>query len=293
MKKYRSRKAGERIIETYDALLGAWGVVCEEMDIETEYGATHIIAAGEKGLPPAVLFHGVGDDSALMWVYNAKALAARHRIYAVDTLGGPGKSIPGDGYNKQFDDVRWIDQVMDGLGIPSASLIGVSHGGYLAQLYTVRRPDRVRHTVAIASSVPYGHGGSPMKTMMKIFLPEALFPTPGNTVKLLKKLSGAHADALTGNPLILEHYRWLLKGFSNMAMAYHKVSGFSKEEIDFLRGRVLYLAGEMDPFQQLGGKKDLLDCGMNARFFPDGGHGLNHELAGEVNEAVLEALGRG
>ncbi len=290
MKKYRNQKAGKHILETYDALLAAWGVAYEELDLEGEYGSTHVIAAGDKEKPPVVLFHGVGDDSALMWVYNAKALAKEYRLYAVDTIGGPGKSIPGQGYNAQFDDVKWLDQVFDGLKLKTASVVGVSHGGYLAQLYALKRPERVETAIAIASSVPLSKNGSPMKTMMTIFLPEALFPTEKNTVKLLKKLSGTHWKAFTDNPLILNHYRWLLKGFNNMAMVPHKVGGFSLSEIAGIRDKVFYLAGEMDPFQMLGGKQDLLNCQMNVRFYEDAGHGLNHELADEINGIIGDIL---
>lgn len=86
-----------------------------KLDIDTTYGTTHVIACGNEDNPPLVLFHGVGDDSALMWNYNAKFLSEHYRIYAVDTIGGPGKSVP-----------------------------SVSHGGYLAQLYALHRLERVK-----------------------------------------------------------------------------------------------------------------------------------------------------
>lgn len=292
MKKYRSQRAGSEIIRTYDALLREWGVDYEELDIEGRYGSTHVIAAGDKDAPPVVLFHGVGDDAALMWLYNAAYLARSLRLYAVDTIGGPGKSEPGAGYNKDFDDVVWIDELFDGLGLQSASVVGVSHGGYLAQLYALCRPERVRNVVCISSSAPAGKSGSPMKSMMKIFLPEALFPTDRNVRRLLIKLSGDNVEAFTGNPLVMEHYRYLLKGFNNMAIAYHRVRFFTDEEIDSLRDRVVYLLGGKDPFQTLGGRSSMARCNMNARYFESAGHGLNHELADEINPVLAELLAR-
>ncbi len=288
MKKYRSAKAGERILETYNELLKAWDIPCEEINLKGQYGTTHIVAAGEKENPPLVLFHGVGDDAALMWLYNAKALAKAYRLYAVDTLGGPGKSEPGEGYDKKFDDVKWIDAIFDALQLESAVLIGVSHGGYLAQLYTLHKPERVKRAICLASTVPVSAGGSPMKTMMKIFLPEALFPTKNNTFKLLCKLSGKNSGAFTDNPLIMGHYRWLLKGFNNMAMGYHKVGHFTDAQVDAIRDKAVYLMGEADPFAMLGGQEMLKRYQMNARFFPDVGHGINHEIADEINQILVE-----
>lgn len=291
MKQYRSKKAAQNILSTYNALVRAWGVAVDEMDLPTRYGSTHILCAGDASARPVVLFHGVGDDSALMWLLNAKALSEQFRIYAVDTIGGPGKSVPDERYDKDFDDVLWIDDIFDGLGLECADLIGVSHGGYLAQLYTVERPERVGKAAAIASAVAAGEkNGSPMKTMMKIFLPEALFPTDRNIRKLLCKLSGKHADVFTENALIAEHYKWLLRGFNNMSMAFHKVRTFQGEELDLLRDRVLFLVGEEDPFEKLGGKAALIENRMTAVFYPDAGHGLNHELADEINAKLLSLL---
>ena len=124
MKVYRTKKMQREIIRTYNKLLEQWNVETEEINITTEYGTTHIVACGKKENPPLILFHGVGDDSALMWIYNAKYLSQIYRVYAVDTIGGPGKSVPGAGYNKDFDDVLWIDGILDKLSIEKAFLSG-------------------------------------------------------------------------------------------------------------------------------------------------------------------------
>lgn len=290
MKVYRNARSKAQILSTYDALVVAWGIHTEEMDIATAYGTTHVIACGEKSLPPLILFHGVADDAALMWLYNAKGLAAHFRLYAIDTMGGPGKSCPNAGYNEQFDDVRWIDEVLAGLEVPdTVCTAGVSNGAYLAQLYALHRPERVRRAVCMAASVPTEDFGS-MKTMMKIFLPEALFPTRGNAVKLLEKLCGKNKSAFTGNPLLLAHFHALLKGYNNMAMRHHKLIPFTGAQIDAIRPKCLYLVGEEDPFAKLGDKEALTRHGMNAVFCPGVGHGINHEIPEEINGQIVAYL---
>jgi len=289
VKVYRNKKAEANILRTYDRLLASWEVEIIEKDIPTTYGSTHVIQWGRKTNPPLILFHGVGDDSPLMWVYNAKALQEHFSLYAIDTIGGPGKSRPNDNYTKGFDDLAWIDQVLDGLSLlrQSICIAGVSHGAYLAQLYGLHRPDQVKKILCMAGTVPAGNA-SPIKTMMKIFLPEALFPTPKNVVKLLCKLSGKHHHVFTENPDILEHYECLLKGFNNMAMSYHKIESFSRRQIDAIRDKSFFLVGEEDPFMILGGKDMLLQFNMKARFFPEAGHGINHELSQEINQIIAE-----
>lgn len=288
MKVYRTKKAEKHIRETYDALLQKWRIKFKEKMIETRYGNTHVTECGNEYGKPLVMFHGVGDDSALMWFYNARALGEHFHLFAVDTIGGPGKSMIGERYNKKFDDVIWIDDILDGLALKKASFVGVSHGGYLVQLYALCRSERVDKAISLAASVPTETEGSPMKTMMKIFLPEALFPTKKNVKKLIIKLSGKHSEVFTENQMIMEHYAWLLKGFNNMAMGYHKVRAFSEEEINKIRSKVYYLVGRDDPFEKLGGAEALKSENMHVKFYGGVGHGINHEIAEEINQEIIE-----
>ncbi len=289
MKVFRSEKCRQQIYASYDKLLQMWNTPFEEIDISTYYGVTHVISCGNDDNPPLILFHGVGDNSALMWLYNAEFLSKHFRIYAVDTIGGPGKSCPNDNYNKEYDDIKWIDEVFSVLNIEKAYLAGVSNGTYLAQIYATKRPDKVVKAVCMAGSIPIGNFGS-MKVMMKVFMPEALMPTKKNALKLLEKISGKNSDVFTDNPLVVEHYQYLLKGFNNMAMQYHRIIHFTGEQIDAIRAKTLYLVGECDPFAKMGGKEALLQYKMNAQFFPDVGHGINHEIAETVNELLVDYL---
>jgi pimeloyl-ACP methyl ester carboxylesterase len=290
VKTYRSERARKGILSTYDQLLALWGTPFTEFDVPTSYGSTHIVACGQQENPPLVLFHGVGDDAALMWLYNAAALSRRFRLYAVDTIGGPGKSVAGSAYNRNYDDVAWMDELFAALRLKTASLMGVSNGGYLVQLFTLHRPEKVDKALSLAASVPVGNSGSPIKTMMKIFLPEALLPTRRNVRRLIQKLSGANARAFTDNDTVMEHFTWLLKGFNNMAMRYHRVRLFTEDEVSAVRGKVFYLVGLDDRFQKLGGAAALKAHGMNARSYPGVGHGINHEIAGEINQTVIGIL---
>jgi hypothetical protein len=288
LKAYKSKRAQRHILETYDELLRQWKIDFTERTVVTRYGNAHVIECGCQTGKPLVLFHGVGDDSALMWIYNAAALGKRFHLLAVDTIGGPGKSTFTEAYNKEFSDVLWIDDVLDGLQLSQVSIAGVSNGGYLVQLYTLYRNERVDKAISLAASVPAGEIGSPMKTMMKIFLPEAIFPTKGNVKRLIIKLSGQHPEVFTDNAMIMEHYRWLLKGFRPMAMTYHAVRSFSEEEISKIRDRVYYLVGKEDPFEKLGGMQALIDEKMHVKFYDGVGHGINHEIADTINKEIIE-----
>ena len=163
-------------------------------------------------------------------------------------------------------------------------------GGYLVQIYTLMRPERVMKTVSISGTVPVGGKKNSMAAMMKIFLPEALFPTDKNVTRLLRKLSGENYAVFTENREIMAHYKSLLKGFNNMAMGYHKIIAFTPEEVDRIRDKVVYLVGTEDPFEKIGGRELLLGNRMNAVLYDDAGHGLNHELSDEINRKIISVF---
>ena len=290
MKVYKNGRMQQLIWSTYEELLKQWNVEIEQQSIETRYGTTHVNVFGKEDGEPLVLFHGVGDDAAQMWVYNAKGLGDKFRCYAVDTIGGPGKSIPGPEYNKEYDDVIWIDEILNVLGLTQVHMAGVSHGGYLTQLYTMSRPIRVRRAVSLAASVPASTGGSPMLTMMKVFLPEALFPNDKNIVRLIKKMTGENYAAFTENTLVLEHFKYLMKGFNRKAMLNHKVKGFSNEQIDIVKEKCLYLIGGKDPFLTLKARELLNEYKVNVTIIQEAGHGINHEYPERVNQLISNHL---
>ena len=175
-------------------------------------------------------------------------------------------------------------------GLKKPFLLGCSMGGYLVQIYTLMRPERVMKTISISGTVPVGGKKNSMAAMMKIFLPEALFPTDKNVKKLLRKMSGENYAVFTENPEIMAHYKSLLKGFNNIAMGYHKLHVFTPEEVGQIRDKVTYLAGTEDPFGKIGGREILERNHMNAVFYEKAGHGLNHERAEEINQKMISIL---
>ncbi len=291
MRQYRSKKAAANIQRTYHELIKEWNTPTASQMIPTRYGDAHVITCGNSDGMPVLMFHGVGDDSALMWIYNAAALGKYFCLYAVDTIGGPGLSHMGPAYNKDFNDVLWIDDIINGLKLKQVAMIGVSHGGYMAQLYALERPACVIKVICISAAVPLGAGGNPLKSMMKIFLPEALLPTKSNVTKILRKLAPFYYHAFTGNQLIFEHFRWLMKGFNNMAMTCHMIRPFTVAEVDQIKSQVVYLAGREDPFMKLGGEAAMLEAAIDVTFYDRAGHGLNHELADEINQKIIDLLG--
>jgi pimeloyl-ACP methyl ester carboxylesterase len=147
---FKTPEGEARYLAAYDAALKLWPVPYDEIDILTRFGTTHVVVSGPKGAPPLVLLHGYMATSA-MWSHNIVDFSKDYRVYAIDTMGQPGKSIPGEPIRDAADYVAWLTATLDGLHLDRVDLIGMSFGGWLALTYTVAKPERVQKLVLLSA----------------------------------------------------------------------------------------------------------------------------------------------
>ncbi|MFC3771771.1 alpha/beta fold hydrolase [Paenibacillus sp. GCM10012303] len=287
---YKNESARKAVIESYNRILDMWEAPYEENDIQTSYGLTHCITSGDAGSPPLLLFHGVGDNSAVMWALNIRELSRHFYCIAVDTIGGPGKSVPNEKFNKQtFNPMKWIDQILDHFQINTVNIAGVSNGAYIAYHYTTVRCDRVRRAVCLEG----GMVTSPLKSMVQtllILFPEILIPTNRNLHKVLKKLSSPGADVFDRYPLLAEHLVLLMKSHNQQAMFVHKLEKYDPSKADAVKEKLIFLIAD----HNIRLKKDLMAVlnrdGFRYKIVPDAGHGINHEQPEIVHREIIGFL---
>jgi pimeloyl-ACP methyl ester carboxylesterase len=86
-----------------------------------------------------------------MWSPNVIDFSQDYRVYAIDTMGQPGKSVPGEPIRDAGDYVAWLTATLDGLHVDRVSLVGMSFGGWLALTYAVAAPKRVQKLVLLSA----------------------------------------------------------------------------------------------------------------------------------------------
>ncbi len=291
IKRFKKEEGKKLIYQSYDKLLESWGVEKEEIDVETTFGKTHIIVAGKRGNPPLLLFHGVGDNSAIMWIYNIQELVRYFFVLAVDTMGGPGKSEPNQIYFEKFELSLWIDELLNYFNISTTNIAGVSNGAYITQYYAIKKPERVNKILCMAGAISAKGGPNPLFRMMKIFLPEALFPTKKSTTRLLKKLCGPNNKVFIEEENIMEHWYYLLKYFNNRTMMYHKYVQFEDRQIESIKDKSLFLIGDCDKLTYFSDSiKALEKNSLKYKIIKNAGHGINHEQSTIVNNEVISFL---
>jgi pimeloyl-ACP methyl ester carboxylesterase len=78
----------------YREFLALWPVPNQQPHLAARFGQTFVIGWGvESCLPPLVLLHGSGSNSA-MWLGDAPIWARGRKVYAIDMIGEPGLSAP-------------------------------------------------------------------------------------------------------------------------------------------------------------------------------------------------------
>jgi len=140
---------GERLVrERYQRFLKHWPVPNEQLHIPTTQGSTFVVVSGPKEAPPLLLLHGSAANSA-MWMGDVRIFARAFRVYCIDMIGEPGfsaavrPSLRSDAY------AVWLDDVLAHFSIDSASIVGISLGGWLALDYAIRRQARVKSLAVI------------------------------------------------------------------------------------------------------------------------------------------------
>ncbi len=286
---FKSKNGEIKYNESYEATLRQWPVAYETMYIETEFGKTHIITAGQKNSESLILLHCQGFSST-MWLYNISELSRHYRVYAIDTLGEPGRSIPNRKKFSSSDYAEWLKEVINKLSIEDAGFIGYSYGGWLALNFALSFPDKVSKLVLIDPAAAI----TPIKPQFIFRVLAALILPASFIIKSFIKW-------LSGSSTVLDEK--IFKQFS-LGMRYFKwpkgfpLTVFTDTELENLKNPLLLLMGEKDPIYKNGvefvkTRIEKLLPDVSVGIIPDAGHGLPIEKPEVVNnliETFLEKL---
>ncbi|MDQ2724316.1 MAG: hypothetical protein M3Y36_02310 [Actinomycetota bacterium] len=79
-------------LDGYDAVAAQWPPGTTALDVRSEFGTTHALVYGPEDGTPLVFLHG-GGATPTSWFAAAAIVGRTHRVYALDQIGAPGRSI--------------------------------------------------------------------------------------------------------------------------------------------------------------------------------------------------------
>jgi pimeloyl-ACP methyl ester carboxylesterase len=179
--------------------------------VATEAGPISTMEAGSG--PPVLLLHGLGA-SKVSFLPTVGALAATHRVIAVD-LPGFGDSVKP--LRAPYDAAyfaRAIVALLDALGIDRADIVGNSMGGRVALEVGMAHADRARRLVLLAPSLAWLRS-RPFAPLLKLVPPQlgAIQPAPRALV-----------EAVVGRAIQAEN-PWMAAGVDEFLRSYLTTGG--------------------------------------------------------------------
>jgi pimeloyl-ACP methyl ester carboxylesterase len=162
-------------LEAYDAAMNLWPVPYEEIEIPTGFGMTHAVTSGPKDAPPLVLLHGM-LATLTMWSPNVADFSKEYRVYAIDIVSQPSKSIPNpdEPIRDAAEFNAWLSETLDRLNLDRVFLGGMSYGGWIALNFAMTKPERVRKLVLLSPAASF----QPLARQFTLrMIPMGLFPT--------------------------------------------------------------------------------------------------------------------
>lgn len=168
---YKSEKGKEAILTLYDRQLERLSIPYIDKYVSTSFGKTHLIETGNPAGIPLLVFHGGNATTA----YNLLAcdfLMKDFYVFAVDTIGHPGKSAEVSLSPRNYDYGKWASEVITALGYDKICCFGGSFGaGILAKTMCVA-PEKIACAVLY---VPSGIKNAPAINSMSMMFPMIMY----------------------------------------------------------------------------------------------------------------------
>lgn len=148
---YRNEQSKKAVLRLYDRQIDDLKIPYADLFVDTSFGKTHIIECGNLRGKPLLVFHGGNATTAYNLKYCRFLLDDFH-VYAVDTIGHPGKSAEVSLSPRNQDYGKWAVGVIKRLGFKEMACFGGSFGaGILVKAMCVA-PEVIKCSVLIVPS---------------------------------------------------------------------------------------------------------------------------------------------
>lgn len=227
---FRSAEGKDKIRAYYNNILNFFPF--SQRFVETSFGRTFALEAGNEENPTVILVHGSCSNSAA-WLGDMAAFAARFHVFAVDMPGEPGNSEDNRLNFESGEHSMWLSEAMDALGKKNAVIIGNSMGGWLALHFAASHPVRTKALVLLAPS--------------GIVPPRQAFTDQTANIANSPEKAGAVGEAVLADASIpkevLEFMNLVMTNFIPFTGA---LPVLTDEQMKVLTMPVLYIAGTSD-----------------------------------------------
>jgi pimeloyl-ACP methyl ester carboxylesterase len=227
--------------------------------------------------------------TAMAWRLNIEGLSAHYRTYAVDVIGQPGKSIANRRIRNRQQLAAWLSDVLDGLNVDHASLVGCSFGGFLALNQALMTPERIERAVLIS---PVGTFSSQFWKLVYAMM------IKGTVRKLLRRVKGSKlAPSMADLGMTPKDVKWAALMAVTMSEAPKvgiiRPTVFTNAQLRAIRVPTLLLIGEHERMYQPHALLQLAQQRMpqlQGAIVDDADHIAAMAQPADVNDRILQFL---
>ncbi len=148
---YKNNKAKTDLMNLYDKKLNDLQIDFINIDVDTDFGKTRVVKAGNSNGKKIVIFHGYNAGSPIT-LEAVKGILDRYCFYVIETVGQATKSEEVLINIKDNSFALWADQVFEKLEMQKVNVIGISYGAFIVQKLIVHNPERIRKCILVVPS---------------------------------------------------------------------------------------------------------------------------------------------
>lgn len=236
---YKSKKGKEKSIGLYNKQLAKLNMPFIDIYVETSFGKTHIIEIGNKDGKPLLVFHG-GNSTTAYNLLMCRFLLEDFHVYAVDTIGHPGKSAEVCLSHRGYDYGKWANEVITQLGYESMLCFGGSFGGGILTKLLCIAPQKVKKAVLI---VPAGINNAFPISSVKMMIPLLEYSVTKKEKYLIKTAlyMALHKEVLDEDTLAI-----VKDSFDNVKTKVGMPTNVQPQKLSTYNSPTLVIAGEKD-----------------------------------------------
>lgn len=281
---YKSQKGKEKSLRLYDKQLSELNMPFTDIYVETSFGKTHIIEIGKENGKPLLVFHG-GNSTTAYNLLMCRFLLSDFHVYAVDTIGHPGKSAEVCLSHRGYDYGKWANEVITQIGYESMLCFGGSFGGgILAKLLCVA-PQRVKKAVLV---VPAGISNAFPISSAKMMIPLIEYRISRKEKYLIKTAlyMALHKEVLDKDTLEI-----VRDSFDNVKTKVGMPTNVKPQRLSAYTSPTLVIAGEKDclfPAKKVLPKAKEIIQNCKTYMLKDSGH--MHILHKQEKDMIIDFL---
>jgi pimeloyl-ACP methyl ester carboxylesterase len=234
---YKSEFGKNEILNLYNQKLKELEIDYKYRVIDTDFGKTNIIVAGDLTKPPLIIIHG-SNGCAPIALETYPTLSKKFQIFAIDVLAQPNKSAETRLSMKDNSYGLWINELINKLELKNVTMAGFSFGGLIILKTLIQNESNIKEV--FLSAPAFIVNGNPLIALFKIFIPMKRYIKTKKTKYLEKFLESlfSEKDEFAHN--------YLSKVFLYFNMDFSPIPVIKKEEALCIKTPITLIVAKKD-----------------------------------------------